>query len=140
MEKNNELELVNNQIAIQLKEIGFDWVCLDYYRPEGLVKFDVEIAMTSHRSYYHNSTSGNSTYSATTQELVIKWFRIIHDIHIEPAVAICVSEGIKLSNYYILYINAEEIKDKEYKSYEKAADDGIIKAIEILKNRNSENT
>ena len=122
-----ELQIVNKEIAIQLKELGFDWEVNAYYKEELYEQVKNEL--------YKDCCSNNfSQYiddiSAPTQALVCKWLRDVHNINIS-----IISISTKELQYYYDIIQLNVSHDIPYNTYELAEEAGILKAIEILKSK-----
>lgn len=149
-----ELKLVDKEIAIQLKELGFDWKSRSYYENDSLQYLEKDEG--SYWNYNEKSRDKYNICSAPTQALVRKWFREIHDIHVEVNVEHSkTKDGNKLlysysvsskENHYLgidsnldVWIGLYEIEDnKSYhirETYEEALNDCILEAIEVLKKR-----
>ena len=112
-----ELKLVSKEIAFQLKELGFDWCCEIMFLEKGLKR--------------------------PSQALVIKWFRDLYQISIDVKLLIS-------GNYYcvVRYFIGKPEEFKEIvigkcktlngTGVDELEEAGILKAIEILKERNNE--
>ena len=133
-----ELQIVNKEIAIQLKELGFDWEVNAYYKEELYEQIKNEV--------YKDCCSNNfSQYiddiSAPTQALVCKWFREKFQIYIQIEIDMIVLNK-ELYNYVIFISNKNtkfgiqrRCKTTSYDTFEQAEEAGILKAIEILKGK-----
>lgn len=122
-----ELQIVNREIASQLKELGFDWVPQEVY---SITREDNTLFN------YGEVLDGDNELYAPYQSLVCKWLRKIHNIH----VIIDVWIGAK----YTFSYNLRECGGKRdirtpdsgnYATYELAEEAGIIKAIKLLKEK-----
>lgn len=116
-----ELQIVSKEIATQLEELGFDWNCDMWYEAQ------YELP---HKTEYVFSKGTK----APTQALVVKWFRDVFNISIEP---LTTTQGIQCN---ICYYEKESLLVDEcyntyFDTYELAEETGILKAIEILKNK-----
>lgn len=143
------------EIALKLKELGFDEKCMASYYTYDIKNFSkgkydyrgkFEFDYSTEDQYIVNS---NETYyvSAPLWQQVIDWFRDEHDIVIE----------IARQKYFDTYANsyAYEVVCKVYKNreldgsvvirdnknshifyfYEEAREQAILKCIELLKNK-----
>jgi hypothetical protein len=128
-----ELQIVNNEIAIQLKELGFDWCCMHFYQNDILINvaeiFDYEKNIIN----TYNSILRNFEYAAPTQSLIIKWFREIHNISIiiSPNRNNHYYKICKTDNPIIIYGSGDGY------NYEQAEEAGIIEAIKLVKEQNA---
>ncbi len=77
----DELDIfVSYELSLQLKEKGFDWSCLGYYRQNNKSeKFDL---IQSHTNSFYEGE--NRMCLAPTHQQVIDWLRNEHNIHINP--------------------------------------------------------
>jgi len=122
-----ELKLVNKEISIQLKELGFNWKCIYYLNKDDKILY---------RPTFTNPDDYLS--EVPTQSLVCKWLRDVYSISVLPRQVI--------SGYYVCDISyfieePEEHKVEtlyKYSTFELAEEFGIIKSIEILKNKKDE--
>lgn len=149
-----ELQLVNKTIAIQLKELGFNWECDVYtnihnkhcnYGDEELYTNTERITGKAFidriQGEHIIKTKGEPYWLYTpTQALVCKWFRDKFDIKIYslPYTEIDSTFNILRENRYMWMIHKCESSTKYnllYDTYEEAEEAGILKAIEILKSK-----
>ena len=135
-------QFVTYEIALALKELGFDEKCIAFY-----YIFDDEEKFLISTISNTNSSWDNGYISAPLWQQVIDWFREKHDIVIE----------IARQKYFDTYANsyAYEVVCKVYKnkelegsvvirdnknnhifySYEEAREQAILKAIELCQNK-----
>lgn len=127
-----ELKLVSKEIALQLKELGFDNIdCNAYYH----INEGYELGYTL--CYSNEYKQDILVLLAPTQALIVKYLRDVHNIHFH----------IDYSNQQDLYAIHWEVPKMEsnriirpaYKTFELAEEVGILKALEILKNKVNEN-
>lgn len=142
-------QFVTHEIAIKLKEIGFDEECLTFYVKEN---DEYKLAIHSQFDSYNFNTSKNSikiksskngyldSVCAPLWQQVIDWFIDNHSLYIESPMYI-----IESGEYDGCYAFKSIIKsDENYKEkiiFEqsqiskklKANEIGILKAIEIIK-------
>lgn len=148
-----ELKLVSFKLAKMLKEIGFDWECYARFSSCGsyidnLLKDVVRAIGNSTPQKLYNAKYGEGGILAPTLELAKMWFREVHNIDVSP---ICTYKSRKLYHLGIIFINADnmvdtiiiksKIKEREhinmlFDSYNDALEVGLIKACEILKEKN----
>ncbi len=76
---------------------------------------------------------GTAIYSASTQSLLQKWLREVHDIHIE--VLIYEDEGIKSfeCTIYSKLVEEEVYDEKTYPTYEEALEQALIESLKVIK-------
>lgn len=117
---------VSHDIAVQLKEIGFDDLCIAYFNSTSTVP---EYPYRYVKDYNKNSTESKNFITAPTYEQVFKWFR---DKNYLSSV---------VSNFGSFYGYIEHTReaeafatDKDYSSYEEAREQLILKLIDIYKN------
>lgn len=140
-----ELKKCKTKIVLQLKELGFP----------------VTYAKGYWSKQYWSNTKWDNTYKKKiikpTQALVVKWFRDIHDIHIEVNIRHNPLRNIYKKYAYAIsiesdlydgwgenlneWIGAGTINNEKnpnyhtYNTYELAEEAGIIEAIKLLKAR-----
>jgi len=119
-----ELKLCSKEIAIQLKELDFNWDCDHYYENDNLF-------------YFGDIVIPNELITlAPEQALIIKWLRDIHEIYIIPYPYKKENDTKIYCTYDILHNDFEEEEwEEDYNTYELAEEAGILKAIEILKTK-----
>jgi virulence-associated protein VapD len=127
-----ELKISNYEISKQLQELGFNWKDYSLYIND-----------------FHED--GNIEYVAPTQSLVIKWFRDVHNIHISTMPNSYYKRKLLGFVYIIGVFDENNIHngidyDKDqmnklgekvqgFETTEDAEEAGIIKCIDILKNK-----
>ena len=70
-----ELKIVSKELAIKLKEIGFDWKVYKFYH-EG--DNDIQTNWRGNGKLFNINASPFNYQSAPTQALVRKWLRDVH--------------------------------------------------------------
>jgi len=126
------LETIDFETAKDLKKLGFDWKCKQYYF-SGAYFYDEPAILSS----YQNK---KDFYFAPTQAEVAKWLRDKHSLMIDVYPL-----GYRTKEYVWTVHDLQpwggvHISDKEYRDFEQAESVGIKKAIEILKERQNDNT
>ena len=126
----SELKLCSKEIAIQLKELEFDWDCEYYYNNK-------DILIKQFNYCYDNPI--DYICAAPTQALVCKWFRDTKQIEIhifKSDIGWCfqLEDSIEVDNNNEPFTLCNSYAG--YKNYEQAEEAGIFKAIEIFKNKN----
>lgn len=147
-------------ISLRLKELGFDEPCLAYYttgtdvtldkdgNPTNFVLLSAKLRgeLVGHGSVKnslfkwlleHDRTSGelytlSRSITAPLWQQAIDWFREKHGMIISPAYDHIRGNGNYLIWFYNVKMKRADLWDLEYKSYEEAREQSIIKAIEIL--------
>lgn len=124
---------VSFEIGRELKSIGFDWKCdyLDGDRCES--------------QYSGDAYLGLETYTPMpTQSMVVDWFRIKHNIHIDVGWGMINFEDVPLENHKwwklvtFVGIICEIFLDDSivwFNSFEEAQLAGISEAIEMIKQK-----
>lgn len=118
-----ELQTVNKEIALKLKDLGFDWKVDSYYA--NLTMFTNDL----HKSDYTHNWNDKTTIkiSVPTQALICKWLRDVHNIIVLPLYRV-------IDNKYLKYIKGEMINEKNsFNTYEQAEEAGIIEALKLIK-------
>ena len=123
---------VSLEVAKLLKEAGFDWECREYY-----YNFTTTGWSLSFDDNFVNWNSWDEQYiSAPTLEVAQRWLREVKRVDINILV-----ESISNHKQYLVsiwfnisdksaYDNA--VLDNRYNIYEKAQEEGIQKALEII--------
>ena len=130
-----QLQIVSKEIALELRELGFDWKC-DYQW--NLLTNKHQKQFNQYPDNFNSKDYTNNCCSAPTQALVCKWFRDTHKIYIHHR---------KIVRGWLAEINNKNakwhiLKDNElqvFKTWEQAEEAGIIKTIEILKTKQNGN-
>lgn len=120
-----KLELINNQTAKLLKEVGFNNFCNHFYDDNSK-----EII----REDNLNKNNSENQFSLPTQALVQKWLREKQNIHInidyfadyEPKVFAVLVES---------YSDKGSFDCSDFKTYENALEVGIYQALLMLKKK-----
>ena len=126
-------QFVTYEIALKLKELGFDEDCINFYSfyPNigwslsllGVTNEDVVEQMVCH----HNIKG----IKAPLWQQVIDWFREKHNIWIQ--IEMQYYDGITYT-YTIIQNNGKVIKsEEEFHEYYEAREQAILKAIELCK-------
>jgi len=133
-----EKQFVTYEIALALKELGFDEECLAYYA-KPTTKEDIELFFTS--GVYGWVKQNNTILQKCTTPLwqqAIDWFREKYKLHIN-----ILGDGFngEFKGYYYSiteegWINWYESIDsgKWYDDYKECQKQAILKAIELCKN------
>lgn len=128
-------QFVTYEIALALKELGFDKQCLAYFRQDGTLKFILNPSMCT-----NTQLKGVNLLAAPLWQQAIDWFREEKDIHVNITPSfnfeLDIIDGYNISDIYnskteTLYMATNE---DDYDSYYKAREQAILKAIELCKN------
>lgn len=126
----NSKNYVNLELAIKLKEIGYNIPCNSYYRKD-----------------YNNSETFKDYYSCPLLYDVQSWFREIHNIHVYPVICDSIkcyninenevkssSSPIPISGLYkcSIYWNGNNKTNDSIGTYERSLLDGLLMATDIL--------
>jgi len=122
-----EKEFIPYTEAIDLKELGFDEPCLGIHYNEGL---NPSFMVAS--QYGEHGATANGGILAPLYQQSFKFFREKYDLYYTI-------EGSKKYGFafFIYYENddKDELKSKEYSTYEEAEHECIVKLIEITKQK-----
>lgn len=128
-----EESYVSRDTARMLKEAGFDVPCNIYYELE-----DGEaVRKDCIRPYDHNGF-GDTICSRPTLALAAMWLRDKHRLHVSVSI-VGLFDGLRDITYWafsIMNVNTalfEYIDGNRYDSYEEALEEGLQKAIELIK-------
>ncbi len=120
-----EKEFVPYKLALELKELGFDEPCLDFY--------------DDNQELFYNSENKDKIHigdnvKAPLYQQAFRWFRekynIIPNIH-----SVYIDETHTKINFWVWFANYEENSNEEiyYGTYEEAELECLKKLIEIVK-------
>ena len=126
-------DFVTYELAVKLKELGFDWKCLYWYHPnedDKTKRFRMSTEM-DHNFYKRG-------ISAPTLSLAQKWLREIHHIDVDiDSVYHKLDTGDKIM--YGLHIGNQktfrQVFYQNYETYEQALSEGLDVALELLKQK-----
>jgi len=133
-----ENQFVTYPIALELKELGFDEPCLGLYYGISL-KEEPEFLFEIRSSQYSVKKGYVDGILAPLWQQAIDWFREKHNLDITP-IPIYINRAIGSSEKcgYIIYMNTLRYED-EYKTYEETREQIILKAIELIKDKELKN-
>jgi hypothetical protein len=127
---NDLLQLVSYEQAIRLKQSGFNWRCVAFYRNEVLYdKTYADISNTSYRFVCCNKDNdGPTTATAPTVALALKWMREVIEV------VSCVNTNQDGFKYWGCYIQSYAWKYTDdcdtYEEAESALLDELLTLIE----------
>jgi hypothetical protein len=133
-------QFVSYEIAVKLKELGFDEKCIAYY---GNIYGEIELLsefVLDHSRMVSSVQSDNET-SAPLWQQVIDWLRITHGVHIEISRASNIHNelGYKYHTRSSIkqYDNLINFNSKigVIFTYEQAREQAIFKAMQLIKQR-----
>ena len=115
---------VSRELALLLKEAGFDWECKTYY-DISLYRDEIIIEGEFHD---YNFTTGNIIFSAPTLDVAQRWLREEKNYEIFVVVKFLADKE------YIARVetNISGYSTDIYKFYEEAQEAGIKKALELI--------
>lgn len=151
-------QFVTYEIALKLKELGFDEPCFGYYTP--MKEWMMEGTRINPERHFHGcnwANSDNSMYfmykqnsfgdrdsivknseftkaihnvAAPLWQQIIDWFRIKHKLHITIT-----SQSQESWQYHIQFPHdsLDKLWEEDFNSYEEAREAAILKVIEIVK-------
>ena len=122
-----EKQFVTYEIALMLKEKGFDQPCFGSYYDEGKFSFWNWTVYKDYPYLTKNSVLINMIAAPLWQQ-VLTWFRDVHniDINIDPG---------GLPKMYAVFVKNwiyENEKDRALFTYEDAQEQAILKALELI--------
>ena len=126
-------EFVTYEIALKLKELGFDEPCFGYFPP---LKKEITVW------YNPEITNSGEFILAPLWQQVIDWFREKHLIDIDKGWCISNPLGRKQEGYNISVYDRtrDEFAVRDFHiDYYKAREQAILKAIELIKKQNGTN-
>ncbi|MBD5326795.1 MAG: hypothetical protein HDS04_09015 [Bacteroides sp.] len=131
-------EYVTYGQAVKLKELGFDWVCRDFYPITGALGIKRNCSHANFNSFEMSFDSKyGEIFSAPRLNQAHAWLREIKGIDIEPRVWL-----VGGKREYRPYVMPPKCKDyiacPPEKSYEKALSAGIDEALVILTNKQTD--
>ena len=128
-------QFVPYEIALTLKEIGFDEPCFGYYEVSDKHKDGFKLRFIEHEDSNPSKQPLNKDCLAPIYQQVLKWFlekKILIEVYPiddwEHWTYRISGEDV-LSSFYIMYQNTEDLTPKD-NPYQKA----ILKTIELWKN------
>lgn len=122
-------ELVSRELAVLLKEKGFDWKCNHYICRLDSLSLDAVSLRTSVEYVNWNENNGYDDFvSIPTQSLAQRWFREVCNISIEVWYSNADS-GWAVDVWVINPICEIGPEEVYYKTYELALEAGLMKAV-----------
>jgi len=134
-----EEELVTFEIAKLAKEKGFNLKTEKFYIKNGEIhnyeSYDYyKNKRIDFKDYFDDWNKNNrgdepdKRFSAPTQCLLQKWLREKHNTHID------IWYNVLTEKYRIEFISGSEpLEDRELKTYEEALEEGLYKALKLIK-------
>ena len=124
---------VSSKIAELLREKGFNEECLEYYDDNGNFK---HFRVT--KCNYDNLPYKN-TYIAPTYQIVLKWLREVHNLHIDIFIGIAEDDSCTYWTYFITDLKGNMIvnaygEDIDFKgeNYEQTIESAIENCLTNL--------
>lgn len=154
-------QIISWETAKLAKEKGFNIPVSRYYRDEKLI-VNFEDSGCNEESYYFDADSLNenwndgrvvnkdnnscwgctkpsymNVYSASTQALLQRWLREVHNLHIQICIGTTIDKPTKCWVYYIQNDKGRTIQwntnsDEVFNSYEEALEQGLINALNLI--------
>jgi hypothetical protein len=136
-------EFVPYELALRMKQLGFDEKCIAYYQKSAVIGNDniLPISFTNMASDFNDyeySKLGVPFYSAPTWQQAFRWFREKHNIH---SFIIPLIDEVGFVYKYQARVHTKESAVKiigEFESYEEAELACLEKLIEIVEQIKSE--
>ena len=128
-----EKEFVTHEIALALKELGFDEPCLAYFEDDEY--YDLIHVCENQKEGNFIIESFQYGVKAPLWQQVIDWFREFKNIVMEVWYDNTQNDGFPW--LYEIYINNKEHEHNGsyYNSFYEAREQAILKAIELIKNK-----
>jgi hypothetical protein len=142
-----ENEFVPFEIALALKELGFNENCVGFYSDEHQLR---PVSQKSHKSYSriirNISLRNDAKCTAPLYQQVFRWFRDKYKLEasIQRMPPEVYGKGKGDIKNYLVYIWAELLNPRgqttlNFDTYEEAELECLKKLIEIIKNKNEQN-
>lgn len=130
-----EKEFVTYEIALKLKELGFDEPCIAYWKNNKEWHHPIlcsEFKLDNSRTDFYNQCNNNEEISAPLYQQVIEWFIKTYKIN-------CVAGYTNDDEEFMAIIDRPN-QDIDYnmnstKFYPEAREQAILKCIELLKSK-----
>jgi hypothetical protein len=125
---------IPSEMAVLLKMKGFDWACSSYYAHCSSVVTLYSGFVPEFSDSYMNHNEYSDRYSCPTQQMVLEWLRVEHNILLVPIHKIT-KKGIVHTAVYILgneHGFIMEAKSKDNVSCENIMDAGIMYCLENI--------
>jgi hypothetical protein len=128
-------QFVTYEIALKLKELGFDEECLGYYHINQNYSNGYSFTMGD------DTRTSDCTVKAPLWQQTLRWFREKHDLHINVITRYHELYNKRYWQFTIFRIsqpnnNRVEESDFMYDTFDKNIKQSILKAIELVKNNN----
>ena len=114
-------EFVPYELAVKLKELGFDEECLSYY-------FNKQLSFGSKTSY-------GEVVEAPLYQQAFRWFREKYELYSTIMFRVSMEDN---NEYWDWLIKGEEVVYRHFKTYEEAELACLNKLIEIVQGGNNE--
>jgi len=130
-----EKEFVSYEIALKLKELGFDEPCLTYYyNISGNIRTGIEVHI--HNAWTYAGTKKLATTLVPLYQQVFKWLRNKYDIDFSINTTYSRYNENTIKQYSVVIDNKTLYTNIGfYDNYDEAQLAGLQKMIEIIKNK-----
>ena len=121
-------EFIPYELALSLKQLGFDEPCLFYYYGSNDLQSLIQIDMP--RLVNHNESILGTCYSAPSYSQAFRWFREKHNLKS------CIMFRTSMADneeYYDWLIKGQEVVYRHFKTYEEAELACLVALIKIVK-------
>jgi hypothetical protein len=132
-----EKEFIPYDLALALKELGFNWECIYHYKISSDKSKHTSIPIFEMKNPFglnHNDIP--TRISAPLWQQAFRWFREVHELSGYPFYKNGLPPNIKWD--WQIYCSDESIigkTDEEFNSYEEAQLACLLKLIEIVKSK-----
>jgi len=133
-------QFVTYKIALALKELGFNEECFGFFDKDSEFNMFEYFDLERQNSTIQSNYGGVKQCTAPLWQQAIDWFRINHDIIIEPDVF---DKGFLEDDkfcfqWHIYYKSSSDedicVSPKEWKTYEEARENAILEGIDLVEN------
>mgnify|MGYP003582866589 CR=1 FL=1 len=119
-------EFIPYKYALELKELGFDEICLGYYFNGNTFSISMNNTMFTKNSIVNNRP--DNVITAPLWQQAFDWFREKYNLHY------IIYKNINIDGYDFCRVTTDGITNKNTYSYEEARLECLKKLIEICKN------
>lgn len=126
-------QFVTYEIALKLKEMGFDEYCFGVFFRGKFMTGNVEQYVWNlvHSATTNSDCNSIDIVTAPLWQQVIDWLREVYDIHIEIYLDINDLYEISITNKVLVNYYIDDDSDQGFIDFYKAREQAILKSIEI---------
>ena len=134
-----EKEFVPYELAVKLKELGFDEECYGAYSTFHQNKWKLNLDFGVKNKWFKKTTEG---CSAPTFSQVFRWFRekyrLFHEVFIDTEPSVDEPDKIEFTYLVLHMVGMEKMytsRNRRFETYEEAELACLTKLIEIVENK-----